>query len=107
MEATALKIAPPTATKVCKCCGRELSVSEFRRTKLGVMNTCQECVRQHQITAKLDKKLAKLKKDEVSEARSMRLEDFTPRQLMARLKELGYEGKLTYTRTETIDLAKL
>ncbi len=82
-------------------------MSEFRRTKLGVMNTCKECVLQHQITAKLDKKLAKMKKDEVSEARNMRLEDFTPRQLMTRLRDLGYEGKLTYTRTETIDISKL
>ena len=102
-----LKIATPCTTKVCRCCGRELSVSEFRRTKLGVMNTCKECVRQHQINAKLDKKLAKMNEEKISEARAMRLEDFAPRQLLERLRQLGYEGKLTYTRTETIDLAKL
>ena len=106
-EQAVLKIAPPSATKVCKCCHRELSVTEFRKTKLGVLNTCKECVRQNQIKTKLDKKLASMKGDEVEKARRMRLEDFTPRQLMSRLTELGYDGKLTYTRTETIDLAKL
>ena len=108
MERTAmLKVAPPTSTKVCKCCGRELSVTEFRRTKLGVMNTCKECVRQHQIAAKLDKKIASMKGDEVEKARCQRLEDFTPRQLMERLRDLGYEGELTYTRVEKINLSKL
>ena len=104
-RAANLSVAPNK--KICKCCGRELSISEFCTTRLGVMNTCRSCVRQNQIKAKNEKKIAKMRGDEVTEARTMRLEDFTPRQLMERLRDLGYKGELTYTRVEKINLSKL
>ena len=37
-------------------------------------------------------------------ARNARLAEFTPRELMAELARRGYEGKLTYTRVEEIDI---
>ena len=37
----------------------------------------------------------------------MRLRDFQPRELMIALKELGYEGTLTYVERHTIDITKV
>ena len=39
--------------------------------------------------------------------RQLCLADFTPRELMAELKRRGYEGKITYVETHTIDLSTL
>lgn len=94
-------------TKVCKVCGKELPISSFARTKIGLLHTCKECVRQNQIKAKLDKKLAKMKKDDVATARKLRLCDFEPNELMAELSRRGYEGKLSYTKTYTIDISNV
>ena len=41
------------------------------------------------------------------EARSLRLRDFQPRELMIELKRRGYEGTLTYTEVKTIDITKV
>ena len=94
-------------TKVCKCCGRELPIVEFRQTKIGRVNTCNECITKHQIKAKADKKMRKMEGEESEKAKRARLADFTPRELMEELKRRGYEGTLTYTETRTIDLARL
>lgn len=96
-----------TQTKKCRCCGEEKPISAFRQTRLGVMHTCSECVRRNQVRGKADKKLAKMESDKAAEARAMRLEAFTPRELLERLRDLGYEGELFYTRVERINLAKL
>lgn len=51
---------------------------------------------------------AKQKVEDVrAEKRQLCLADFTPRELMAELKRRGYEGKLTYVETHTIDLSTL
>lgn len=91
-------------TKVCKVCGRELPIEQFAKTHFGVSHTCTEC------RAKLiaqgrenKKKLASFDK-ELEAARNARLADFTPRELMTELARRGYEGKLTYTRVEEIDI---
>jgi hypothetical protein len=42
-----------------------------------------------------------------AENRQLCLADFTPRELMAELKRRGYEGKITYVETHTIDLSTL
>lgn len=94
-------------TKKCKCCGRELPVSEFGRSPLGVYNTCKECVRKNQMGARADKKKARQMEKDVEEARLLRLSDFSPRELMAELKRRGYKGKITYVETHTIDISAL
>ena len=94
-------------TQVCKCCGRELPLEMFRVSKLGRYQTCQECTRKHQIQAKAEKKAAQQKQVDVENARSLRLMDFTPRELMVELKRRGYEGKLTYTETRVVDFTSL
>jgi hypothetical protein len=45
--------------------------------------------------------------EQVEQAKAMRLEDFTPRELMERLRDLGYTGKLNYVETHVIDLENL
>jgi hypothetical protein len=42
-----------------------------------------------------------------AENRQLCLADFSPRELTEELKRRGYEGKLTYVETHTIDLSAL
>jgi len=95
--------------KKCKCCGRELPMSNFKKGRWGYVSVCNECDKQHRAEKRqerIDK--AKQKVEDVrAENRQLCLADFTPRELMAELKRRGYEGKLVYTETHTIDLSTL
>lgn len=103
------------ATKVCKCCGRELPVSEFgkhARTKDGLQPTCREC----KAKAMKGRKLRRLGKVvqvvEVQSPATIRLEpeqipaktiaDYTPQELVAELRRRGYEVKATRTIIEEL-----
>jgi ribosome-binding protein aMBF1 (putative translation factor) len=96
-------------TKVCKCCGRELPMSNFKKGRWGYVSVCMDCDKQHRAEnrqTRIDK--AKQKVEDVrAENRQLCLNDFTARELMAELKRRGYEGKLVYTETHTIDLSAL
>ena len=96
-------------TKVCKCCGRELPIGNFKIGRWGYVSVCMDCDKQHRAEnrqARIDK--AKQKVEDVrAENRQLCLNDFTARELMAELKRRGYEGKLVYTETHTIDLSTL
>ena len=96
-------------TKVCKCCGRELPISNFKKGRWGYVSVCTECDKQHRAENKQSRiNMAKQKIEDVrAENRQLCLADFTPRELMAELKRRGYEGKLVYTETHTIDLSTL
>lgn len=96
-----------TTTRVCKVCGRELPSEEFIKNAWGVTNVCKDC--HHERVKEGVQKRKKMKQQAVDavNARNLRLQDFTPRELMLRLKELGYEGTLTYTRVEKIDLSNI
>ena len=92
-------------TKVCKCCGKELPITEFAvrgikgmKGERKVTDFCKSC---------MAKKVANGRGKAINNARAMRLRDFTPRELMEELKRRGYEGKLTYVETHTIDLSAL
>ena len=95
--------------KTCKCCGRTLDISNFKKGRWGYVSVCNECDKQHRAEnrqARIDK--AKQKVEDVrAENRQLCLNDFTARELMAELKRRGYEGKLVYTETHTIDLSAL
>lgn len=68
--------------KVCKVCGKELSLYEFKhhaRSKDGYTNTCRNCT---------NKKL---------HDGNPLLSQFTPRELIEELRVRGYRGTLTYT----------
>jgi len=51
--------------------------------------------------------MAKAREDAKKSERQKMLEQYTPRELMERLRDLGYTGKLTYVETHTIDLSAL
>ena len=79
-------------TKVCKVCGKELPLSEFRRSPFAPngIATCKKCVNEKTERTKLLKKTANSTNSE--------LVKFTPRELIEELKSRGYKGKLYVTR---------
>ena len=96
--------------KQCRCCGRELPIYNFKATRWGTrVSVCTECatnkLRENK-RKKLDQQKQKVE-DMRAETRQLCLADFTPRELMERLRDLGYTGKLTYVETHTIDLSTL
>ena len=96
-------------TKTCKCCGRTLTISNFKKGRWGYVSVCNECDKRH----REEKRQEKIKEKEKwlenarAESRQLLLSDFTPRELMQELQRRGYEGTLTYTEVHTIDLSIL
>ena len=80
-------------TKVCKVCGQELPLSEFRKSLLvpNGIATCKKCVNEKIKKTKLFKKITGSTNGELAK--------FTPRELIEELKSRGYKGKLYITRT--------
>ena len=94
-------------TKVCKICGKEKEIKYFAKTGLGVLSICAECMAKKRAEGREkrlnDKKMIK----DAATARSARLTEFTPRELMTELYRRGYVGKLSYTETHEIDISNL
>lgn len=96
-------------TKVCKCCGRELPIENFKMTRFGTrVGVCTECA-----NAKMrDNKARKQQQEEIDKARENAekherqkvLEQYTPRELIEELARRGYKGKLQYTQVHVIDI---
>lgn len=93
--------------RVCKCCGRELPISKFIVSKLGVSKTCNECRSSKIKASKQRKKEIKDMQSTIEESKQLRLQDFSPRDLMLELRRRGYEGTLTFVERHVIDLTKL
>ena len=97
-------------TKECRCCGRELPLGHFKRTRYGsYVGVCTECSTK-KLRENKQKRIEEQKQkveDVRAENRQLCLADFTPRELMEELKRRGYEGKITYVETHTIDLSTL
>lgn len=81
-------------TKVCKSCGKELTIDKFRiYKKTGKSsNTCIEC-----ITNRF-RKTIELKKQH-NDGSNPDLIKFTSRKLIAELRARGYKGELKYVQT--------
>ena len=86
-------------TKKCKCCGRELPLSEFHKTGFGLTNTCKECVVKKQKEGRAAKKKERNFEQEIANAKKMRLADFTPRDLMEELANRGIDGEMSIPKT--------
>lgn len=85
--------------KTCVKCNRTLPIAAFRLTRWGsIANTCNEC---------MNKGRARNKAAHEEQLRTMRLQDFSPRELMAELHRRGYEGTLTFTETHSINISKI
>ena len=93
-----------TKTKICKCCGRELPTEMFVRNAFGVTSVCKECNSQNRSESAQRRKRQQQQAVDALNARQLRLEDFTPRELMAELKRRGYEGKIRYVEVHEINL---
>ena len=93
-----------TKTLVCKECGRELPIEQFHRNGWGVTNLCKECHKTKMVEGKRQRKELRELALNAEKNKTLRLEDFTPMELMTELARRGYAGKLTFTRTETIDI---
>ena len=71
--------------KKCKCCGKELPLSYFRKYAQGYRSICIACER---------------KENGVSE----KFKEFTSRELIEELISRGYKGELKYVKVETFKL---
>lgn len=97
-------------TKICKCCGKELPITEFGTGKgHGVVftrNVCTSCMKGKQREGHAARKAKKeiTHAEELEQARCMRIKDFTPRELMEELARRGYTGKLQFTEVHEIDI---
>lgn len=97
------------SVQTCSCCGRKLPFDNFKVGRWGMVSVCKECETKHRREKKQERlNRAKQKVEDVrAENRQLCLADFTPRELMEELKRRGYDGKLTYIETHTIDLGAL
>lgn len=89
--------------RVCKVCGRELEIEKFLKTQYGATSVCKECAKKKKAETWAKKKVERNLEQELEDAKSMRLQDFTPRELFAEIKRRGYEFKATYTEVHTIN----
>lgn len=113
-------------TKVCRDCGAEKSVYDFFRNRWGFTSLCNECAARHRSDGHKRKKEERAKNDalvdrieelynqleeekaKAEEQKVLQLDDFTPRQIFAHLKSLGFKWeKITYTKVEEVDWNKI
>lgn len=73
----------------------------------GLVHICKECAKQHRSAGRNKTNEINDILRQLDEAKTMRLESFTPRELMLELKRRGYEDTLTYTETRTVNIANL
>lgn len=94
-------------TKVCKCCGSEKPISEFYKNAWGYTSICSECHKKKAVEGKRRVRELNNIANKLEDARKLRLQDFTPRELMTELKRRGYEGDITYVEVHKIKLEDL
>lgn len=100
--------------RVCRKCGRALTIDHYyrnKRIKDGYCTECKECYDKRRATyqhapkrnvAVGEKPVAPATTPATTQAKS--LQDYTPRELMAELARRGYTGKLEYVERHIIDI---
>lgn len=81
----AVKPEVAAETKVCKCCGKKLPISDFEVYAKGHRNVCRSC---------------RAKENPSSD----KFKGFTSRELIEELKHRGYKGELKKVVIESIRL---
>lgn len=83
-------------TKICRKCGIEKPIDQFRRipnSPDGHTHVCQSCINHSRSLSQNDLGIGtKLPKGD-----NPALAQFTPRELLEELKSRGYKGELQYT----------
>lgn len=74
-------------TKICKCCGKELPLEQFK--------TCRGGIRKHTTCISCEQQAAGV---------SDKFKNFTARELIEELRARGYKGELTLTRIEKVKI---
>lgn len=97
--------------KTCKKCGKTLPIEDFGRNRYGITSVCKTCEHENRSKgAKSRKKtaLAKYSKEELLAELESRgysiMASPTPRELILRLKKLGYDGEITFTEVKRINI---
>lgn len=87
-------------TKICKVCGTELPISEFRKTPMapGRVNTCKKCSERRRIESRERNK----SENSIGGGSNGELARLTARELIEELRARGYKGKLYFTKEITI-----
>lgn len=82
-------------TRICKVCGQELPLSEFKKTAFASngISTCNKCC-----ARKAQEKREQKKIENAMGGGNNELARFTPRELIEELRARGYKGKLYVTR---------
>lgn len=86
-------------TKVCKVCGVELPISEFKKTLMAPngISTCNKCCSRKAVESRQSRQ------EGASEGGgNTELSRFTARELIEELRTRGYKGKLYFTKEITI-----
>ena len=76
----------------------------FRMSGFGRQKTCIECVSKKTQAKKVERQEIEQLKNDVDDARKLRIQDFQPRELMAELKRRGYEWTdMIYTEVRRVN----
>lgn len=89
-------------TKVCKCCGKELPLTQFhknRTMKDKHINICKECAKESR-SGKRVSLCHKIPQPGIKA--TFRISDFEDNQLFAELRRRGYAGELHHSRVVTV-----
>ncbi len=90
-------------TKICRKCGKELSIDNFykdRSAEDGLRCYCKACIKAYNASKKTDTERRRGGIEKVFT--NPDLAKFKPRELIEELKARGYKGTLTYEQVITL-----
>jgi len=91
-------------TKICRKCGKELSIDNFykdRSAEDGLRCYCKACIKAYNASKKTDTERRR-GGGGTKEVPNPALAKFKPRELIEELKARGYKGTLTYEQVITL-----